>query len=169
VAGLTVAALVSRRGYELTAIVLCSVTGLLISPISWTHHWVWAVVPGLALVVAGDRRRGTGAPEPETDGVLPARSGDWSRVRNWAARAAGTAVLVFLFVMWPRPQQVNHVTELLPAGLLRLTPNGYGVEKTWHGWQLISGNYYVILGAVAIAAAAGYLWATRTRARKAPG
>ncbi len=169
VAGLTVAALVSRRGYELTAIVLCSVTGLLISPISWTHHWVWAVVPGLALVVAGDRRRGTGAPEPETDGVLPARSGDRSRVRNWAARAAGTAVLLFLFVMWPRPHQVGHVTELLPTGLLRLTPNGYGVEKTWHGWQLISGNYYVILGAIALAAAAGYLWATRTRAPKPPG
>ncbi|HEY2279852.1 MAG TPA: glycosyltransferase 87 family protein [Streptosporangiaceae bacterium] len=167
VAGLTVAVLVSRRGYELSGIVLCAVTGLLISPISWTHHWVWAVVPGLVLVVAGDRRRAAAAPEPELDstGLVPARSGDWSRAQNWILRAAGTAVLLFLFVMWPHPAQVRHVTELLPHGLLRLTPNGYGVEKTWHGWQLISGNYYVITGAFALAGAAVYLWAARARSR----
>jgi alpha-1,2-mannosyltransferase len=140
VAGLTVAALASRRGYELTGIVVCAVTGLLISPISWTHHWVWAVVPGLALVVAGERRG-----------------------RNWIARATGTTVLLFLFVMWPDPQEVGQVKDLLPRGLLRLAPNGFGAEKTWHGWQLILGNYYVIAGAVAIAGVALFLLITRAR------
>jgi len=137
VAGLTVAALASRRGYELTGIVICAVTGLLVSPISWTHHWVWAVVPGLALVVAGERQG-----------------------RNWIARAAGTVVLLFLFVMWPTRQKVGQVFDLLPRGLLRLAPNGLGAEKTWHGWQLILGNYYVIAGAVAIAGVAVYLLVT---------
>jgi alpha-1,2-mannosyltransferase len=140
VAGLTVAALASRRGYELTGIVVCAVTGLLISPISWTHHWVWAVVPGLALVVAGERRG-----------------------RNWIARATGTTVLLFLFVMWPDPQEVGKVKDLLPRGLLRLAPNGFGAEKTWHGWQLILGNYYVIAGAVAIAGVAVFLLITQAR------
>lgn len=144
VAGLTVAALASRRGYELTGIVVCALTGLLISPISWTHHWVWAVVPGLALVVAGERQG-----------------------RNWIARAAGTAVLLFLFVMWPTRQQVGKVFDLLPRGLLRLAPNGLGAEKTWHGFQLILGNYYVIIGAVAIAGVAVYLLITRSRAAAA--
>jgi alpha-1,2-mannosyltransferase len=167
VAGLTVAALASRRGYELTGIVVCAVTGLLISPISWTHHWVWAVVPGLALTVAGDRRRAAGAPGPETP--EPAAAPGRDRIRNWIARAAGTAVLLFLFVMWPDPQEVGRVEDLLPRGLLRLAPNGYGAEKTWHGWQLILGNYYVIAGAVAIAGVAVYLLVTGliSRARSA--
>ena len=91
------------------------------------------------------------------------------RLRDRTVRAAGVVVLLVLFGMWPRPHQVGHVTELLPAGLLRLTPNGYGVEKTWHGWQLLSGNYYVILGALAIAGAAAYLWVTRPRSPKLPG
>ena len=167
VAGLTVAALASRRGYELTGIVVCAVTGLLISPISWTHHWVWAVVPGLALTVAGDRRRAADAPGPETP--EPAAAPGQDRIRNWIARAAGTAVLLFLFVMWPDRQEVGRVEDLLPRGLLRLAPNGYGAEKTWHGWQLILGNYYVIAGAVAIAGVAVYLLVTGliSRARSA--
>jgi alpha-1,2-mannosyltransferase len=148
VAGLAVAALASRRGYELTGVVVCAVTGLLISPISWSHHWVWAVVPGLVLTVAGDRR-------------------GWSERRwpSWIARAASTAVLLFLFVMWPARQQLGHVTELLPHGLLRLAPHGNGLEKTWHGWQLVVGNYYVFAGAVAIAVVGGYLSAARRRDR----
>jgi alpha-1,2-mannosyltransferase len=144
VAGLTVAALVSRRGYELTGVVVCAVTGLLVSPISWTHHWVWAVVPGLALTVAGDRRR-------------MKSPGDRDQLMNWAVRAASTAVLLFLFVMWPTRQQIGSGFVVLPRGLLRLTPYGNGVEKTWHGWQLVTGNYYVIAGAVAVAAVGAYL------------
>jgi alpha-1,2-mannosyltransferase len=46
--GLTAAALAARRGHELLGVCLCAATGLLISPTSWTHHWVW-VVPALAL------------------------------------------------------------------------------------------------------------------------
>jgi hypothetical protein len=55
------------------------------------------------------------------------------------------------------------VFDLLPRGLLRLAPNGLGAEKSWHGFQLILGNYYVIAGAVAIAGVALYLLVTRVR------
>lgn len=51
-AGLGVAAWQSRRGEELVAVVTCAVTGLLLSPISWSHHWVW-IAP--VLVLAADR------------------------------------------------------------------------------------------------------------------
>jgi alpha-1,2-mannosyltransferase len=50
VAGLSLAAVASRRGDEALGFSLCAVTGLLISPISWIHHWV-IVIP--ALLVAG--------------------------------------------------------------------------------------------------------------------
>ena len=39
----------SRRGDEATGFSICALTGLLISPISWTHHWV-LVVPALLLL-----------------------------------------------------------------------------------------------------------------------
>jgi alpha-1,2-mannosyltransferase len=50
VAGLSLAAAASRRGDEALGFGLCAVTGLLISPISWIHHWV-IVIP--ALLAAG--------------------------------------------------------------------------------------------------------------------
>ncbi|MEO3784088.1 glycosyltransferase 87 family protein [Actinocorallia sp. B10E7] len=53
--GLTLAALWARRGDWLAAAAVTGVTGLLMSPISWSHHWVWAV-PALAVLVrTGDR------------------------------------------------------------------------------------------------------------------
>lgn len=48
--GLAVAWWWSRRGAELAAIVAVALTGLLVSPVSWSHHWVW-VVPVLVLAV----------------------------------------------------------------------------------------------------------------------
>jgi len=50
VAGLALAAAAARRGDEALGFSLCAVTGLLVSPISWIHHWVIAVP---ALLVAG--------------------------------------------------------------------------------------------------------------------
>jgi alpha-1,2-mannosyltransferase len=50
VAGLSLAAAASRRGDEALGFCLCAVTGLLVSPISWIHHWV-IVIP--ALLIAG--------------------------------------------------------------------------------------------------------------------
>jgi len=48
-AGLTIAAILARRGDWLAAVAATGVTGLLVSPISWAHHWVW-IVPALAVL-----------------------------------------------------------------------------------------------------------------------
>jgi alpha-1,2-mannosyltransferase len=48
-AGLALAAHAGRSGNDAMGYGLCAVTGLLVSPISWTHHWVMAV-PALLLV-----------------------------------------------------------------------------------------------------------------------
>ena len=56
VAGLMLAVVAHNRGLGLLGIVTCAVTGLLISPISWDHHWVWIVLlPVAAMAVARER------------------------------------------------------------------------------------------------------------------
>jgi alpha-1,2-mannosyltransferase len=57
VGGLTLAARAQRGGDEGLGFSLCAVTGLLISPISWTHHWVLAVPAVLLAAVSPYRRR----------------------------------------------------------------------------------------------------------------
>ncbi len=43
VLGIWAAARWHRRGDELMALILCGVAGLLASPVSWSHHFVWVV------------------------------------------------------------------------------------------------------------------------------
>lgn len=56
VVGLTLAARAARRGDEVWGYLLAAITGLLISPVSWTHHWA-IVVPGVLALVVSNRRR----------------------------------------------------------------------------------------------------------------
>ncbi|MFC7548442.1 glycosyltransferase 87 family protein [Plantactinospora sp. GCM10030261] len=53
--GLAIAGRYARRGDWLAAATATGVTGLLVSPISWSHHWVW-IVPALALLVRDGAR-----------------------------------------------------------------------------------------------------------------
>jgi alpha-1,2-mannosyltransferase len=57
VAGITVAAWAHRRGHRLAGVACCAITGLLISPFSWTHHWVWAAPLLVAVAATAWRRR----------------------------------------------------------------------------------------------------------------
>jgi alpha-1,2-mannosyltransferase len=54
-AGLWVAARNAKRGDDVLGALGCAVTGLLISPISWSHHWVWAVPVAMLLAVRAPR------------------------------------------------------------------------------------------------------------------
>jgi alpha-1,2-mannosyltransferase len=56
-AGIAVAAWAHRRGRRLAGVVCCAITGLLVSPFSWTHHWVWAVPLLIGLVTTAWRHR----------------------------------------------------------------------------------------------------------------
>ena len=49
IVGVAVAILASRRGDEAMGFSRCATTGLLVSPVSWTHHWTLAV-PALLLL-----------------------------------------------------------------------------------------------------------------------
>lgn len=86
VSGLALAALAQRRGDEGLGFSLCAITGLLVSPISWTHHWVIAVP---ALLLAGvttyryrrtRRRRATIA---SAAAITAAAAIGWSRIARY--------------------------------------------------------------------------------------
>ena len=134
IAGLATSILASRRGHELLGLVACAATGLLVSPITWSHHYVY-VIPALVLAAYGPRRLGY--------------------------RILSAALVVGLFGWWPLPignqGGYDPNAQLLPRGLLLLAPNRGNratVEFTWRGLDLIVGNYYVLTLLVFIAATA---------------
>jgi alpha-1,2-mannosyltransferase len=148
VAGLTliggwlIAAALDRAGHRVVGVLTCALTGLLVSPISWDHHWVW-IVPGVAaLAVYGLRARG----------VLR------------AAYLAGAVLLGALFGAWPVSlwgESLNlagYTMGLIwappdtnPSTYDRLGDRPWYAEYHWHGLQLISGNLYVLTGIVLFA------------------
>ncbi|MFJ8827149.1 glycosyltransferase 87 family protein [Streptomyces sp. NPDC102467] len=54
--GLAVAVAAALRGRRAQAVVACATTALLVSPVSWSHHWVWCV-PLVLLVRESGRGR----------------------------------------------------------------------------------------------------------------
>ncbi|WP_239348263.1 glycosyltransferase 87 family protein [Frankia sp. Cj3] len=56
-AGIGLAVAATRRHEPLLGWTVCGITGLLVSPISWTHHWLWAL-PALAWLAGPARPRG---------------------------------------------------------------------------------------------------------------
>ena len=140
VAGLAAAALLYRARQPVPAMLACALTGLLVSPLSWDHHWVW-VAPGIALLAhlgAVARRRAV-------------------RAAWWAA----AAVLLLIFACWPQFWNLSQ-SGLTPAGLGWYAPGTYFAtgskpwyhEFHWHGLQLLAGNSAVLTGLACLAALA---------------
>jgi alpha-1,2-mannosyltransferase len=149
VVGLAAAALLYRAGQPVPAMLSCALAGLLVSPLSWDHHWVW-VVPGIALLAH-----------------LGARAAGAARAAWWTA-AAG---LLGLFGAWPQLWDLSQA-GLTPAGLTWYgTPTYFATgdkpwyhEYHWHGLQLVAGNVFVLAGLAALAvlgAAALRAWRAR--------
>jgi alpha-1,2-mannosyltransferase len=136
VGGLLLAAWVSRRGLEMPGILICALTGLLVSPVSWTHHWVW-VAP--ALVVLVDLAAGR---------QWLSAVGGW----RWAGWSGAVAVAVlFSGLLWIVPASVPGV----PA---RDQPvQGYGM--TWS--QQLIGNTYVLAGMLSLGIVAALMLCAR--------
>lgn len=128
VLGLWAAAHAHESGDVLGGVLLCALTGLLVSPISWTHHWVW-VAP--AIVWAIDRgARATG------------------RVRT--AWAAAVALAMALFAAWFFRLDPGD-TKWLPHGLVWFSthePLPTGDENLV---QRVLGDLYVLLGTAVLA------------------
>jgi alpha-1,2-mannosyltransferase len=137
--GLLLAAWASRRGEELLGIATCALTALLISPISWSHHWVWVVL----LVPCGVRLLRD--PRSAPDGIRTGAGGrSGPGIGAWIGGWLGLAGLIALFLDGP-------------VRLIWRPPHTGSLEYGWHGAQLIAGNLYVLLGLILLAITAAYL------------
>jgi alpha-1,2-mannosyltransferase len=140
-AGVIGAGLLDRKGHPVLGLLLAALTGLLDSPISWDHHWVW-IAPGA--VVAGHYA-----------------------VQGWRRGArllAGGCVIVAVglvawFGAWPASlftRAVNLGNDSLGLIWVPKNTNPYYYERYgdqpwfreyhWHGLALILGNAYVLAG-----------------------
>jgi alpha-1,2-mannosyltransferase len=158
-AGVAAAARLDRAGHGMLAVLTAAACGLLVSPISWDHHWVWtapAAVTAAAYAVRAARR---GA----------------ARAAAWCGIAA--AAIVGVFACWPTSwvgarAHLGHDS----LGLIWIPPNTqpqdyywYGdrpwfVEYHWHGLNLITGNAYILAGLVGF----GVLAAVSVLSRRPP-
>jgi alpha-1,2-mannosyltransferase len=135
VAGLACAALLDRAGQPVAGMLTCALTGLLVSPISWDHHWVW-IVPGLVLLVH-----------------LAARARGRARAAWWA----GAIALVAVFGGWPAFW--TRLPALAPSGFIWYAPTEYFSmgdnpgyrEYHWNALRILAGNLYVFAGLIALA------------------
>jgi glycosyl transferase family 87 len=172
-AGLAAAAALHRGGRPVAGWLTCALTGLVVSPVSWDHHWVW-LVPGLALLV-------TAAARPARD---PARRAGWARPARWARRGrwwrwlpvvAVAGVFSAVPTLWaPR-------VSLVPWGLIWYAPSSPGgaggpvaSEYHWQGLTWLAGNSYLLTGLLALAFLGGLAWhgqapVRRWRGRPCPG
>jgi alpha-1,2-mannosyltransferase len=62
ITGIACAAILDRAGHQVAGLLAAALTGLLLSPISWDHHWVWTA-PAVAGAPPGSAR-GPGGPWP---------------------------------------------------------------------------------------------------------
>jgi alpha-1,2-mannosyltransferase len=143
VAGLACAAMLYRAGHPMPALLLTELTGDLISPISWDHHWVW-FAPGVAVAAAYGVRY-------------------WRSARALAVGCLATAGgLVAVFAGWPTtwfgvPPHLGldsygliwEPPNTSPGTFVRHGDRPGNAEYHWHGLQLITGNAYV-LAAIAV-------------------
>ncbi|MFC9230419.1 glycosyltransferase 87 family protein [Streptomyces decoyicus] len=106
--GLALAAGSLLRGQRAWAAVACAATALLVSPISWSHHWVWCVpmviLPGSEAL----RRSGTAA-------------------RRWWAATAALGLLFCSFALWWVPHRWHHHEELHQNGVQMLLSDAYPI------------------------------------------
>jgi alpha-1,2-mannosyltransferase len=142
-AGLYTAMLFYRAGHRLPAMLVTGLTGDLVSPVSWDHHWVW-IVPGA--VIAGHYAVAA-----------------WQAGKRQLAGVYTVAIAMVLaiFACWPgswlhTPKDAPYQFGLiwLPPQTSPFGPKGSYVnvdkpwfyEYQWHGLQLLTGNAYVLAG-----------------------
>ena len=144
VLGLLCAAMLGRAGHTMLGLLMTALIGLLDSPISWDHHWVW-VVPGMMVAVH-------------------------YAVRAWQAGRRGGAVgcaaiaagMLLVFAPWPGSLWSVHTTGPgnFTHGLIWAAQNTpvtkyvqfgdqpWFREYHWSGLQVFAGNAYILAGLV---------------------
>jgi len=132
VVGLAAATILHRSGRPVAGWVTCALTGLLVSPISWDHHWVWFAPAAAVLADLAVRARGR------------ARWAWWG--------LAG--LLAGIFAAWPPVWWRG--AALTPSGLIWYAPGSTPVARShaeyhWQGLAWLAGNLYLLTGLALLA------------------
>jgi alpha-1,2-mannosyltransferase len=142
VAGLVCAAVFDRAGHRMLAIVTTSLVGLLDSPISWDHHWVW-VVPGM-MVAAHYAVRAWRDGRPRdfigcltVAGALLLIFAPWPG-QLWSAPQTGPGAFTYGLI-WAGPY--TPVSTYVAIG-----DKPWFKEYHWMGLQNLAGNAYILTG-----------------------
>ena len=128
--GLGAAALLDREGHRMLGLATCALTGLLVSPISWDHHWVWIVLAVPLLAGYAIRLRG---------------------LARWSCVALA-AFVTAIFWAWPTiywGEAIRRSDWFL--GIIWAAPSSGFWPYRWHGVHLLAGNAYVLTGLVLLA------------------
>lgn len=134
--GLVCAAVIDRHGHHMLGVLGCALTGLLASPVSWDHHWVWTVPAVVTLAAYGWRAVGA--------------------VR-WAWIGGAVAILgvfgAWPVSMWDEPlSQTSYQLGLIWAPpdpnpvFSRVGDQPWYPPYHWRGVDLVTGNLYVLTG-----------------------
>ncbi|MEV5975655.1 glycosyltransferase 87 family protein [Streptomyces sp. NPDC052114] len=117
--GLAVAVTAALRGERARSALACAATALLVSPVSWSHHWVWCV-PMVLLLGTEAVRRGGRAP--------------------WAV--TGAAALVFCsYALWWVPHGTGRLElgqnygQMTLSALYVVTAFGFLVQQAVTLWR----------------------------------
>lgn len=149
--GIVAGAALCRAGQPVPGWTLVGLTGVLVSPISWDHHWVW-IVPFLAML---------------TGLAMSAR-----RARRWWLATA--VILLFgIFGAWPsvyRGPRAFVPDRGLLGGWGTVKLESWGVARlSW--WSEVTWNLFVIAGSAAflgMVVAAALAWRAHRRTGRNP-
>jgi alpha-1,2-mannosyltransferase len=176
VIGVCAAALLDRAGHLLPGILLAELTGDLISPITWDHHWVWIAV---WMVTAGwyagrawqnglKRHAYAFAGAAVAIYLVFANApGTWyglSMCQNGPGLPACSAASAGQTFYWG---WIWYAPNTNPFIYLKVGDKPWYYEYHWHGLELLAGNAYVFGGLLAftglVLAATIPAWRARTR------
>lgn len=133
--GLLLAAFAARRGGELLGLLTTALTALLVSPIAWSHHWVW---------------------------VMPILMYAWATAARLAGRAriavsVVAAGLTVLFSAWPY-HLGGPTGPFVPYGVLWALHAHQGGLMSVGPVKHLVWESYTLVGLALLAALAGWLW-----------
>jgi alpha-1,2-mannosyltransferase len=115
--GLLLSARVHSRWSPFAGIVVCAMTGLLVSPVTWTHHMVW-VVPAIAWMAFSHER-------PR-----------WGQMM-----AAATTVLFWAAPIWWFPNQLGVTRRIIGEAFIQAWSSG---ALTKSALELLAGNSFFL-------------------------
>jgi alpha-1,2-mannosyltransferase len=152
VLGLLAAAMLDRSGHVMLGLLMAALVGLLDSPISWDHHWVW-VVPGMMAAAHYGLRAWNAGRRRVTFGCAAVAVGIFGVYFPWP----GSLWSVYTMgpgnfthgLIWAAPN--SPVTQYVLAG-----DQSWFSEYHWHGFQLLAGNAYILAG-LALFAVLGFV------------